>query len=390
MADSSDTESSNDSEYFNSGEDSEDEIDGSPEDDKEESEEDETIKAIKRESQRKNNHPPAIHTEDFITDICFHPINDILAVSNILGDVILYKYSTDENTLLSSMELHTNACRDIEFSHDGKLLYSTSKDKTIMISDVNTEKLIQFYENSHEAPIYCLTIIDENVFATGDDDGTVKLWDSRKKNDKPVYKTKKNEDYISDIVTDEAQKYLICSSGDGSITTINLEKRCVQMQSEEYEEELTCLGLFRTGTKLIAGSSKGKLYMYNWNQFGLHSDTFPGPKVSINSLIPATENIVITAGEDGNLRATYLFPHRHMGIVGQHDMSVENLDICNDGTFIASSGHNNEIKFWNIQYLEKLEKVHVRPKKHERKKELENNLPSSKIKNVSEFFNDLT
>ncbi|XP_030748099.1 WD repeat-containing protein 55 homolog [Sitophilus oryzae] len=351
--------------------------------------EDEVIKAIKRECERKNNHPPVINCDDFITDICFHPVSDILAVGSILGDVIFYKYSTEENQEISRQELHTKACRDLEFSEDGKLLYTTSKDKSIMISDVESEKLIKFYENAHDCPIYCLSIIDESMFATGDDDGTIKLWDSRQK-DGPIYKTKRNEDYISDIVTDEAHRYLLCSSGDGSLTTLNLEKRCVQMQSEEYDEELTCLGLFRTETKLIAGSSKGKLFIYNWNEFGLHSDAFPGPKTAINCLIPATENIVITGGEDGNIRATHLFPHRQLGIVGQHDMSVEHMDICNDGTFIASSGHNNEIKFWNIQYFEQCEKVSSKHKKHERKKDLENNLPSSKIKNVSDFFSDLT
>lgn len=69
----------------------------------------------------------------------------------------------------------------------------------------------------------------------------------------PIYKTKKNEDYISDMVTNESRKYLLCSSGDGSLTTIDLEKRAIYMQSEDHDDELTCLGLFRTETKLLAG-----------------------------------------------------------------------------------------------------------------------------------------
>ncbi|CAH1121902.1 unnamed protein product [Ceutorhynchus assimilis] len=351
------------------------------------SEEDEVIKAIKRESEKTNNHPPIIRCEDFVMDICFHPFSNILAVATISGDVCFYNYSMEENNLQTSLELHTKSCRDIEFSHDGKTLFSTAKDKAIMLSDVESCKLNQFYENSHEVPVSCLTVLDEYLFCTGDDDGTIKLWDIRLPT--AIYRCKKNEDYISDIITNDAQKYLICSSGDGSLTTIDLEKRSVFMQSEEYEEELTCLGLFRTETKLLAGSSKGKLYFFNWNEFGLHSDAFPGPKCQINSMIPVTENIVVTACEDGVLRAAHLFPHRHLGIVGQHNMSVEHLDICNDGTFIASSGHENEIKFWNIQYFENFEKVDRKHKKHERKKELAHNLPSSKAGNTADFFSDL-
>ncbi|CAH1117488.1 unnamed protein product [Phaedon cochleariae] len=355
-----------------------------------EEEEDETIQAIRRESNHERDHPPIIQCEDFVTDISFHPHNDILAVASIVGDILIYKYSNVENTLTNTLEVHTKACRDIEFSHSGELLFSTSKDKSIMISDVESGKLMRFYESSHDVPVYCLTVIDEHLFSTGDDDGTVKLWDLRQKDDRQIYNTKKNEDFISDIITDESRKYLICSSGDGSLTSIDLRNRKIHMQSEEYEEELTCLGLFRTGTKLVSGSSTGKLYMYNWEEFGLHSDAFPGPKTAVNALVPITENIVVIACEDGNLRATHLFPHRHLGIVGQHDLSVENVDICNTGQFIASSSHNNDIKFWNIQYFEDFEKVSQKHKKHNKRKELKNNLPSSKMKNVSDFFSGLS
>ncbi|XP_044266489.1 WD repeat-containing protein 55 homolog [Tribolium madens] len=354
-----------------------------------EEEEDEVIKAIRSAAEKKRDHPPVIHCEDFITDISFHPHEDLLAVASIVGDVIFYKYSNEENSIVRTLEVHTKACRDIEFSEDGKSLFSAAKDKTVMISDVESGKLSRFYDKAHEAPIYCLLVVDENLFATGDDEGCVKLWDLRQNSPNPVYRTKKNEDYISDLVTNEAKSLLLCSSGDGSLTTIDLNNRKIHMQSEEYDEELTCLGLFRSESKLLAGSSKGRLFLYNWNEFGLHSDIFPGTKSAINDLVPITENIVVTACEDGVLRATHLFPHRHLGIVGQHDLSVEKLDICNNGQFIASSSHNNDIKFWNIKYFEDFEKVSHKHRKHEKKKEMQNNLPSSKVQNAADFFSGL-
>jgi len=51
---------------------------------------------------------------------------------------------------MNTLEVHTKACRGIEFSKDGNILFSTSKDKSIMLSDVNTGKLKQFYEDAHE------------------------------------------------------------------------------------------------------------------------------------------------------------------------------------------------------------------------------------------------
>ncbi|KAK5646786.1 hypothetical protein RI129_005250 [Pyrocoelia pectoralis] len=350
--------------------------------------EDEILKKIREENGKERNHPPPIVCNDFITDISFHPDQDILAVGNIEGDVILYKYSNEGNILLESLELHVEACRGIDFSTDGKHLFSISKDKSIMLTDVETGKLFKFYDNAHEVPPYCIKSLDDHLFATGDDGGIIKLWDVRVNSDKTVFSLKKNEDYISDIVTNESLQYLLCSSGDGCLTTIDLRKRQFFVQSEEQEEELTCLGLFRSETKVLVSTSKGKLLFFNWNEFGLHSDIFPAAKTAITCLIPITENIVVTAYEDGHLRAIHLFPHKHLGVVGQHELSIENLDICNNGKFIASSSHNNDIKFWNIEYFEQFEEVtHKRSNKAKRKEEF--NLPSSKRTNIADFFSDL-
>lgn len=45
------------------------------------------------------------------------------------------------------------------------------------------------------------------------------------------------------------------------------------------------------------------MYVYNWGEFGLHSDEFPNvTKTAINCMIPVTENVVITGGENGIVR----------------------------------------------------------------------------------------
>jgi len=67
---------------------------------------------------------------------------------------IRYKYNNEETNLVSTMELHLKACRDIEFSEDGRSLFSAGKDLCIAITDVETEKLIRLYEKAHEYVIY--------------------------------------------------------------------------------------------------------------------------------------------------------------------------------------------------------------------------------------------
>lgn len=52
--------------------------------------------------------------------------------------------------LISTLELHLKACRDIEFNENGTILFSTAKDLCMMLTDLETEKLIRLYENIHE------------------------------------------------------------------------------------------------------------------------------------------------------------------------------------------------------------------------------------------------
>lgn len=64
-----------------------------------------------------------------------------------------------------------------------------------------------------------------------------------------------------------------------------------------------CLGLFKSESKLLSASSKGKMYVFNWGEFGLHSDEFSSAtKKAINCMIPITDNIAIVGGEDGVVR----------------------------------------------------------------------------------------
>ncbi|KAL7051075.1 hypothetical protein ACKWTF_004321 [Chironomus riparius] len=350
-------------------------------------ESDEVVRKIIAEIKKPRSKPPNIDTEDYPTDLSFHPNQNILAISTITGDVLIYRYKNEENKLLYTHEIHSKAVRDIEFSTDGLALFSTSRDKSIILSDFETGKFKRFWDNAHEEPIYTLTVIDENLIVTGDDEGTIKLWDLRNRGSDPVFSIKEVEDYISSITTNNQKRLLVCTSGDGLMTTLNIASKKMYVQSEPYDEELTCSGIFRNESKVVCGSSKGNFYTFNWGEFGYHNDSFTGPSTPISMMIPITERIAITAGEEGVIRAMHLFPGRILGVVGQHSLAVETMDISYDGEFIATSSHDNDVRFWNIKYFEDFDSISYNAKPN--RTAATNNLPSSLRRNRADFFADL-
>ncbi|KAG8329111.1 WD domain repeat-containing protein 55 [Homalodisca vitripennis] len=141
---------------------------------------------------------------------------------------MIYQYSVESTDLVATHELHTKACRAIEFSQSGDLLFTTSADKSIMVTDSATGKLRQFYDDAHEDPVYTLAVIDEHLIATGDENGVVRMWDLREKSH--VFSSKKMEDYVSKILTNEEARYLVCCSGEGTITSFDIAGKCVHIQ----------------------------------------------------------------------------------------------------------------------------------------------------------------
>ena len=54
-------------------------------------------------------------------------------------------------------------------------------DKTLLTIYLlqETFRIISKVSDAHEVPLYKVKAINENLIATGDEDGTVKLWDKR-------------------------------------------------------------------------------------------------------------------------------------------------------------------------------------------------------------------
>lgn len=187
--------------------------------------EDDVIQKILANTNTVRTHPPIIKIDDYVVDLSFHPEEELLAAATMSGDAFIYKYSCDENVLVNTLELHVKAIRDIEFSVDGKILYSTSKDRSILLTDVQTGKFVRNYEHAHDHPVSKMYVLDENLITTGDDEGTVSLWDTRDKNSKPIFSLKEVDDYITSFLTNDAKKVLLSTSGDGYLTAINIGSR---------------------------------------------------------------------------------------------------------------------------------------------------------------------
>ena len=121
--------------------------------------------------------PQDIRLEAIANTVALHPSRDLLVCGDVDGDVYAFSYSCTEgeNRELWSSGHHLKSCRQVRFSADGLKLYSVSRDKAVHLLDVERGQLVTRIRGAHGAPINSLLLVDENILATGDDGGTLKV-----------------------------------------------------------------------------------------------------------------------------------------------------------------------------------------------------------------------
>jgi len=332
--------------------------------------------------------PSSIALEVAAVDIAAHPKEDLLAVANLDGELLLYRFSCEEdNELVHTVDVHKKACRVAQFTDDGSGVYTACKSGQVILTDTETQR--QKHKcNHHKCPIYCLVNINSNVIATGDDDGNIKLCDLRQKSAVATWETM--DDYIAALVTNEDRKTLVAASGGGVISSYSIPNRKPLFESSEYNFEPTSMAVMNRGAR-VAVSTSGKrnpILMFKWGEFGAYSDKFTGHPDGITCMQKVSETIMVTGSETGIIRALTVTADatNFLGIIGQHDESLvaESLTLSCDKSTVISYGQDQAVRFWNIEFLENMY-VPV----FSSKKRLNRNLQSSRYQDARQFYNDI-
>jgi len=334
----------------------------------------------------KENIPSDLVFDSHVFGLSFSPVQDCVACSLVNGFLYVNNYSCNENKQLLKLRVHKKkACRSIQFTSDGQRIYTISTDASIKEIDLNSSKISWGQGKAHDSGINALLVYDTNIF-TGDEDGTVKVWDDRSKRNVRTFS--ENEDFISDFAY--KGNMLLCPSADGTLSIFDLRKGKLEAMSDNIEDELLSITIVKNGSKVVCGSQGGILNIFSWGNWGDISDRFPGHPESIDTIVDLSEDIICTGSSDGLIRVVSILPNRLLGVVGEHEeFPIERLDVSRDNNLLASCSHDNTVKFWNISYFweeGKGEEMEIRMDMEEK---LQPTKISKEARDMKEFFSDL-
>ncbi|CAD5179009.1 WD repeat-containing protein 55-like [Musa acuminata AAA Group] len=284
-------------------------------------------------------------------DLDFHPSSPLVAAGLINGDLHLYRYVADSQPQrLLEVHAHDESCRATRFVDSGRVILTASPDCSILATDVRTGKAIARLEEAHGDAINRLVNLTETTIASGDDEGYIKVWDTRQRVCCNTFHA--HEDYISDITFVPDTMQLLGTSGDGTLSVCSLQKNKIQSQSEFSEDELLSLVIMKNGRKVICGTQTGTLLLYSWGHFKDCSDRFLGHPMSIDTLLKLDEDTLISGSEDGVIRLVGILPNRIIQPLAEHsEYPIERLAFSNDRKFLGSISHDQMLKLWDLQEL---------------------------------------
>ncbi|KAI8885397.1 WD40 repeat-like protein [Backusella circina FSU 941] len=292
--------------------------------------------------------PASIKFEDNIFHLDLHPSNDLVVTGMINGRVQCHRYGIESNQHLWTATPFKKSCRGVAFTPDGSNLFAISRDRSIQLLDTETGNTIRLRESTHEAPLNSLFVIDDRMLATGDDKG---IWDSRK--EEAVMTYSEHEDFIADMTYSHQHKTLLAVGGDGYLSTWDIRKPNVAAMSDQIDDELLSISLVKNGKKAVVGTQDGILTLWSWGFWGDYNDRILGHPNSIDSICKLDEDTICTGSSDGLIRLVTVLPNEFQGTLGDHgeDMPIENLRLSHDKKYLVSSGHDDQLQFWDVGHL---------------------------------------
>jgi len=187
----------------------------------------------------------------------------------------------------------------------------------------------------------------------------VKLWDPRTPAEIRAYNH--HFDFISDFLWLSDKKHLVVTSGDGTLSVLDVRssKSTPLAQSEDQEDELLSAAAIKGGTKVVVGTQMGILSIFNRKSgWGDCVDRVPGHPHSIDTLCalpssyPSSHSTILTGSSDGLIRVVQLLPTKLLGIVTDHgDYPVERvvIDRAGEGQWVGSVGHEGVLKLTDLK-----------------------------------------
>jgi WD40 repeat protein len=286
-----------------------------------------------------------------------------------------------KNREINRLQGHTDWIVGLSFNHDGTLLASASKDKTVKIWNLKGEEIITL---PHDSRLNDVSFSPQaNILVSASEDKKIRLWDLNGKllNVFPAFKeapqevsfapngkliivssiegtfilnlkgekikfiSNKNKDSISSKFSADSQFFL--SSGENhSVEIRRLDGKLINIL--KGHKNFIYIATFNSDGQIIATGSEDttvKIWKRDGTLIKILSHNQPVTRITFSN----DDQMLISGTLDGTI---YLWNIKDKTLIQKwkaHIGTITDIKISPDSKIIASSGIDNTIRLWNIQ-----------------------------------------
>ena len=231
----------------------------------------------------------------------------ILSTVTCSTDKFVSVWSVETGQRVRKMKGHQNFVNSIGNSRRGlDMLVSGSDDGTIKIWDARKKFVCNTMDNTYQVTTTCMNDTAEQIIS-GSIDNDIKVWDIRK--NEVLYELKGHTDTITGLSLSPCGSYILSNSMDSTIRIWDIRPYCpadrcktiLQGHAHNFEKNLLRCSWSKDGTLVSAGSADRFVYIWDVNAKKIMYK-LPGHCGSVNAVdFHPTEPIVLSGSSDKTL-----------------------------------------------------------------------------------------
>ncbi|HLO50490.1 MAG TPA: tetratricopeptide repeat protein, partial [Kamptonema sp.] len=261
---------------------------------------------------------------DKVTQVIWSPDGKILASSSYDKTVRLWRL---DDIPLKTLEGHKSRVQSVSFSHDGQILASASVDKTIKLWS-RSGVLLQTLEGHSDRVSSLSFSSDGKLLASGSYDKSVKLWSLKAANK---------------ITNTFPPSSLLPSL---SLILPPFPSASVSLTLNGHKDGVLSVSFSPDG-QIIASASKDKTVKL-WSREGKLIKTLTGHTGWVSSVSFSPDGKMLASASDDGTVKLWSREGRILRSFYAHNNFVLGVSFSPDGKLIATAGYDNTVKLWNL------------------------------------------